>query len=474
MSTRRIIIIGCGPAGLAAGYELSKRGEQVVCLEKDNIVGGISRTICRNGFRFDIGGHRFFTKIDSVNELWHEVLGDDFLRRPRLSRIYYNNKFFNYPLKPTNALFGLGFLNSIGILASFIAGKIKPHPKEKTFEQWVSNRFGKKLYRIFFKTYTEKVWGIPCSEIQAEWAAQRIKGLSLSSAVKTALFGDKQKKIKTLIQEFDYPRLGPGQMYETMAEKIRQMGGKVLLGQNVAEVSSGNNRIVSVTTQTQDGQRDVIEGTDFISSMPINELALAIQPGSTEKVTDTAKKLSYRSLLTVNLMMNQKECFPDTWIYIHSPEVQIGRVQCFKNWSPYMVPDENQSSLGLEYFCSEGDALWSMPDSALIELSKKEIKRLGLVNPDIVFDAFVVRMPKTYPVYSMDYRKHLAILRQYLEGFQNLQCIGRNGLFKYNNMDHSILSAQLAVDNLFGADNDIWAVNTEQDYHEQTKVKNAS
>jgi len=427
MSDHNVVIIGCGPAGLAAGYELEKRGQNAICLERDNIVGGISRTTERNGFRFDIGGHRFFTKIARVDELWHEVLTSDFLRRPRLSRIYYNHKFFNYPLKLANALLGLGLINSVGILASFVASKIHPFPQEDTFEQWVSNRFGKRLFQIFFKTYTEKVWGIPCNQIGAEWAAQRIKGLSLGSAVKTALFGDKQKKIKTLIQEFDYPRFGPG----------------------------GNSK--------------TIEGTDFLSSMPVNELAMAIVPRAEDSVLDAAGKLSYRSLLTVNLMMNRKESFPDTWIYIHSPRVKVGRVQCFKNWSPFMVPDENTSSLGLEYFCTEGDDVWESCDEELIELAKREIKELGLAEPSSVFDAFVARMPKTYPVYQAGYREHLRVIKNYLAGFENLQCIGRNGMFKYNNMDHSILSALLAVENIFGADNDLWSVNVEEEYHEQAR-----
>lgn len=467
MSERAIVILGCGPAGLAAGYELAKRGRKVFCLEKDNIVGGISRTVCHNGYRFDIGGHRFFTKISQVNALWQEVLGDEFLRRPRLSRIYYKNRFFNYPLKLTNAFIGLGPVNSIQILTSFIAAQIKPCPEEKTFEQWVTNRFGKKLFETFFKAYTEKVWGIPCSEISAEWAAQRIKGLSLISTVKTAIFGDKQKKIKTLITEFDYPRLGPGQMYEAMAEKIQQMKGEVLLNQNVKKLNCENGLITSVETVDAEGNRRIFEGADFISSIPISELAASISPPAAKSVIGTADKLTYRSLLTVNLMINRRECLPDTWIYIHSPEVKVGRVQCFKNWSPFMVASDDCSSLGLEYFCTENDQLWKSPDEQLIELGKSEIKKLGLAEPESVFDAFVIRMPKTYPVYSSGYRKHLDTIKNYLATFKNLQCVGRNGMFRYNNMDHSILSALLAVENVFGANHDIWSVNADEEYHEE-------
>lgn len=458
--------MGAGPAGLSAGYELAKRGVTVTIIEKDNVVGGISRTVCHNDFRFDIGGHRFFTKINRVNNLWQEVLPDEFLRRPRLSRIYYNNKFFNYPLKPMNALMGLGIFNSLSILVSFVATKIKPYAHEDTFEQWVSNRFGKKLYRIFFKTYTEKVWGIPCDQIEAEWAAQRIKGLSLVSAIKAALFGDKGKKITTLIEEFDYPRFGPGQMYETMAEKIKAMGGEILMNCSVDGLVEADGKVTGVKITDNDNQKRTIEGTDILSSIPLTELVKMFKSAPSE-VIEAADKLSYRSLLTVNLMMNRGETFPDTWIYIHSPDVKVGRVQCFKNWSPDMVPSGDVSSLGLEYFCSEGDQLWNTADEDLVSLGKDEIDKLSLADSGTVFDAFVIRTPKTYPVYSIDYTNYLVKLKDYVCTISNLQCIGRNGMFKYNNMDHSILSGLLAVDNILGANNDLWAINTQDQYHEE-------
>ncbi len=470
MVKRKIVILGGGPAGLAAGYELAKRGEPVVCIEKDRLVGGISKTVCRKGFRFDIGGHRFFTKIQRVDDLWREILPDDFLKRPRLSRIYYNNRFFHYPLKPANALAGLGLFTSGGILASYFASKVHPYPEEKTFEQWVSNRFGKKLYRIFFKTYTEKVWGIPCHEIAAEWAAQRIKGLSLSSAVRAAVFGDKRKKIKTLIEEFDYPRYGPGQMYETMAKKIQEYGGQVLLGREVRKMHREGPKILSVEVQDEQGQTERIEGSHFLSSLPISQLPQMGDGDLPEAVARAGEKLSYRSLLTVNLMIQQPELFPDTWIYIHSPEVKVGRVQCFKNWSPWMVPNENVSSLGMEYFCDENDGLWNTSDKDLICMAREEIQKLELAAKGAVTDAFVIRCSKTYPVYSIGYETNLQIIKEYLSGISNLQCIGRNGMFKYNNMDHSILSGLLAADNILGGQNDLWAINTEEEYHEQAKA----
>ncbi len=470
MPNQIVIILGAGPAGLAAGYELSKRGKKVICIEKDSIVGGISKTVCRNGYRFDIGGHRFFTKINRVDALWREVLTDDFLRRPRLSRIYYNNRFFHYPLKPANALAGLGILASGAILASYLSARIHPSEEEKTFEQWVSNRFGKKLYRIFFKTYTEKVWGIPCDQIAAEWAAQRIKGLSLSSAVKAAVFGDKQKKIKTLIEEFDYPRYGPGQMYESMAERIRAYGGQVLLGQEVRKLHCVGSTILSVEVRDEKGEMERIEGSHFLSSLPISQLPRMGDSYLPETVERACGQLSYRSLLTVNLIMDRPESFPDTWIYIHSPEVKVGRIQCFKNWSPWMVPNENVSSLGMEYFCDENDELWNTADEDLISMAGEEIDKLELAEKKAITDAFVIRCPKTYPVYSIGYETNLQIIKEYLGGISNLQCIGRNGMFKYNNMDHSILSGLLAADNILGGQNDLWAINTEEEYHEQAKA----
>jgi protoporphyrinogen oxidase len=466
---KRVLIIGGGPSGLVATYDLSKRKIPAVCLEADRMVGGISRTIEYKGFRFDVGGHRFFTKIQAINDLWQEILGDEFLKRPRLSRIYYNGKFFNYPLKPMNALLGLGLIASAQILGSYLQAKVVPSAEETTFEQWVTNRFGSKLYNVFFKTYTEKVWGVPCTEIRAEWAAQRIKGLSLYSAVVNALFKQKEV-IKTLIDEFNYPRLGPGQMYETMAHKAEILGGEIRLEHRVKEVQHENGRITGVCVAGPDGV-NVETGTDFISTMPITQLILNLRPEAPKEVTNAARALRYRSLLTVNLLMDCPENLPDTWIYVHDPSVRMGRVQCFANWSPYMVPDANHSSKGLEYFCWEGDDFWSMPDDELLALGKTEIGRLGLVDPDAVFDGFVIRMPKCYPVYDEAYKGHVETIRDYLMGFKNLQLCGRYGLFKYNNMDHSMLTALLAVENILGADHDVWSINADDEYHEEEKRK---
>lgn len=467
-SRRKVIVIGGGPSGLTASYECGRKGIPAVCFEADRMVGGISRTIEYRGFRFDIGGHRFFTKIPEVHQLWNEVLGEDFLLRPRLSRIYYNGRFFNYPLQARNALFGLGIVNSCLILASYLKSRLLPVKPEVNFEQWVANRFGSRLYRIFFKTYTEKVWGISCEDIRAEWAAQRIKGLSLWSAVVNALFKPR-KVIKTLIDEFHYPRLGPGQMYETMAEKAKEMGGDIRLEHRVVRLHHDNNGIVENVLVRHNDEEIVEQGTHFISTMPISELILRLKPEPPGEVLEAAKSLRYRALLTVNLLVRQKQTLPDTWIYVHDPSVKMGRIQCFANWSPYMVPDEHSSSLGLEYFCWEKDELWSMPDEELLDLGKKEIKRLGLLDNERIFDGFVVRMPKCYPVYDENYERHITVIRNYLRSFKNLQLCGRYGLFKYNNMDHSILTALYAVENVLGAHHDVWSVNADDEYHEEER-----
>ena len=466
-----VVIIGGGPAGLTAAYELSKAGLRSVVLEKDAVAGGISRTATYKGYRFDIGGHRFFTKMRPVEEMWREVLANsDFLRRQRLSRIYYNKRFFHYPLRPANALLGLGLWNSTMILASYIWAQLFPQRTETTFAQWVSNRFGVRLYRTFFKTYTEKVWGMPCCEISAEWAAQRIKGLSLLSALKNALLqqqsSNKSRIIKTLIDTFDYPRLGPGMMWETVTELVQARGHEVRFGAEVEKMFWSGDRVEAVET----GANGRVEGTHFISSMPLRELIQKLSPAAPPEVQRAADGLKYRDFLTVALILNRRDVFPDNWIYIHDPEVKMGRIQNFKNWSPDMVPDANTTCLGLEYFCFEGDGLWTMPDGELIELGKQELRKLGLARPDDVVDGTVVRMPKAYPVYDAGYSAHLDVVRGFLATITNLQVVGRNGMHRYNNQDHSMLTAMLAVKNILGANHDLWAVNDDKEYHEEVRA----
>ena len=465
---KHVVVIGAGPAGLTAAYELTKHHLHPIVLEKSDKVGGLARTENYKGFHFDIGGHRFFTKVAEVNKIWHELLGDDFLRRPRLSRIYYSGKFFDYPLKPLNAFKGLGIFESLLILISYLRWQLFPYQQEETFEQWVTNRFGKRLFQTFFKSYTEKVWGIPCSELKAEWAAQRIKDLSLKSAV-LSMFVKPRKTIKTLIDSFEYPRLGPGMMWNVVKERIEQGGGTVRLNSNIIKVRRNGNRIESVVL-SNNGHTETLEGSEFISTMPVTEFLTKLDPPSPPAVLDAVSKLKYRDFLTVCLIVNKPDLFPDNWIYIHDPAVRVGRIQNFKNWSPSMVPDSMKTSLGFEYFCTEGDELWKAPDDDLIELGKRELHRIGLASYSDVEDGCVVRVPKAYPMYDSYYREYLDIVKEFTAGVENFQTIGRNGLHRYNNQDHAMLTGMLAVRNLvFGEKNDLWNVNTDQEYHEEIR-----
>jgi len=467
MNRSDVIIFGAGPAGLAGATKLVKDGKSVTVFEKESIVGGISKTLEFKGNRFDLGGHRFFTKAKEVNELWDEILGDDFIVRPRLSRIYYRGKFFDYPVKPLNALTNLGAIESTMILFDYLRMKLFPYKEEKTFEQWVSNRFGKRLFNHFFKSYTEKLWGIPCSEIQAEWAAQRIKGLSLSSTIRNAVFPDKSGKIKTLIDEFKYPKFGPGMMYEKMAENVKRSGGGILMETEVTSIRHENGTVKDALIRDHVGTEQTHSADQFLSSMPLTELIARLSPSPPAEVLEAAKRLTYRSFITISVILDTKQSFPDTWIYVHSPEVKLGRIQNFKAWSPFMIADPSKTTLGLEYFCTEGDELWTMKDEDLLKLGMSELEKIGLGRQAEFIDGFVARVPKAYPVYDAAYPENMAIVRRYLEQFKNIQPIGRYGMFKYNNMDHSILTGLYAADNILGSSNDIWEVNADQEYHEE-------
>jgi protoporphyrinogen oxidase len=462
---RAFIVIGGGPGGLTAAYELTRLGFQPTVLETLDDVGGLARTASFKGFRFDLGGHRFYTKVAEVDKLWREVLGDDFVRRRRLSRIHYNGRFFLYPLRPLNALAGLGLGPSMAAVLSFLRWQLLPYPREETFEQWITNRFGKRLFETFFRTYTEKVWGIPCSTLRAEWAAQRIKDLSLRTAILN-MFIKPKRTIKTLIEEFDYPRLGPGMMWNAVKDEIERRGGRVRLQANVVRINRRGQRVESVVVDGKDGMA-TLGATDFVSSMPLVELVFKLDPPAPAEVRQAAARLSYRDFLTVCLIVNSANPFPDNWIYVHSPDVRVGRIQNFRNWSPDMVPDPAKTSLGLEYFCTEGDDLWRAPDTDLIELGKREVAQIGLVRYEDVEDGCVVRVPKAYPVYDARYREALATIRGYVDGLENLQSIGRNGLHRYNNQDHSMMTGMLAVRNaVLGQRHDLWDVNTEPEYQE--------
>ena len=469
-----VVVCGAGPAGLTAAYLLARDGVRVTVLEQDQVVGGISQTARYKEYRFDIGGHRFFTKYPPVEALWEEILGEDFLEVPRLSRILYDGKYFDYPLKPFNALSGLGLLNTVRVLTSYIESRLRPYPEEDNFEQWVSNRFGKRLYEIFFKTYTEKVWGIPCTEIRAEWAAQRIQGLSLATAILSAASLNKRStKIKSLIHTFRYPRLGPGQMWEACTDRIREMGGAVRMEHRVTEFVKAGDRINSVRVETPEGPVE-FDADHVISTLPLRALVRSMRPTPPVEVAAAASGLRYRDFLVVALMLDGSDLFPDNWIYVHTPGVKVGRVQNFNNWSQEMVPGPGRTCLGFEYFCFQGDGLWTSSDSELIELATRELDELGLAAGAGVIDGAVVRMPKAYPIYDREYRAHLEGVRSYIDPIQNLHTVGRNGMHKYNNQDHSMLTAMFALENMRGGSRDLWAVNTDFEYHEEQQLATPS
>ena len=471
-----VAIIGAGPAGLTAAYLLSKNEVPVTVLEADPVyVGGISRTATYKGFHFDIGGHRFFSKSKEVNDLWSEILPNDMLDRPRSSRIFYGGKFFAYPLKPFEALIKLGIFRSILCVLSWLKARLFPVPNPRNFQDWVSNQFGKRLFNTFFKSYTEKVWGMSCKEISADWAAQRIKGLSLGSAIKNALFPqrqpkDKSKVIKTLINSFKYPRKGPGMMWEACAEKTKAMGGQIEMGCKVTGCNYDEaSSTWQVRYQDRDGGTHHLEAEHVISSAPMRELIRGLSPQVSEKAQLAASSLKYRDFLTVMLILKERNKFDDNWIYIHDPSVQVGRIQNFRSWSPEMVPNPEQACYGLEYFCFEHDGLWDSTDAELIELAKKELIKIGLSEEGDVMDGCVVRQKKAYPVYDDEYARHVDTVRQELDArYPNLHLVGRNGMHKYNNQDHAMMTAMLCVENILADTQlyDLWQVNGDAEYHE--------
>lgn len=467
-----VVIIGAGPAGLTAAYELTKHHVNAVVFEKADKVGGIARTENYKGYRFDIGGHRFYTKIRGINEIWQEVLQDDFISVPRLSRIYYRGRFFNYPLDPFNALLNLGLKDSLLILISYLQAKLHPLPVEDNFEQWVINRFGRRLYETFFKTYTEKVWGISCQNIRADWAAQRIQGMSLKKALINAFFACNDTK--SLIKEFWYPMLGPGLMWERMTQILEQRATPVYLNSGLVRLEHHGWKITRVFIK-QDVQEQEICGNQYISSIPISILVKSLDPPPPPSVLRAVQSLNYRDFIQVSLIIDYPQLFPDNWIYIHSPQFRVGRIQNFKNWSLAMVPDPQKTCLGMEYFCSAGDELWSMSDAELLDLASREVVALGLVSHlSLIEDGVVIRQPKAYPVYDGHYRNHLQVIKNYLMQFENLQTIGRNGMHRYNNQDHSMLTGILAARNVLGEQHDLWDVNTDRSYYEEFTHKISS
>jgi protoporphyrinogen oxidase len=462
-TSQTTLVLGGGPAGLTAAYLLERAGRDALVLEAEDQVGGLAKTVESDGYRFDLGGHRFFTKSVEVDELWHEILGEEFLLRPRMSRIYWNNRYLDYPLRGTDVIRKLGPVELARCMASYLRAAVRRNKVDDSLEDWVSNRFGKRLFELFFKSYTEKVWGVPTSEIRAEWAAQRIKGLSFFSAAKAAFFGNKGNKVKSLISEFNYPRFGPGQMWDAMTLAIEDEGGEVRLEARVTRIELAGGRVVEVEAG---GDSYVLPDT-VISSLPLRAVVEMVSPAPPQEVLEAARGLRYRDFLTVALVVDGEDLFPDNWIYIHEPAVRVGRIQNYRSWSPWMVPDPDKACVGLEYFCFEGDDLWLMDDDALVELAAGELEQLRLSPRSNVERGFAIRVPKAYPIYDADYAERVETIRTWLDGIENLQQVGRNGLHRYNNSDHSMLTAMRAVDNLLtGADHDIWQVNAESVYHE--------
>ncbi len=478
MSHADVFVIGAGPAGLTAAYLSTKYGLSTAVIEADpKYVGGISRTASYKNFLFDIGGHRFFSKSKEVVDLWNEILPDDFITRPRSSRIYYNGTYFSYPLKAFEALNNLGYIESTLCVLSYLQKQAFPTENPESFHDWVANQFGERLFSIFFKTYTEKVWGMSCDEISADWAAQRIKGLDLWSAMSNALrnsiapkrAADKNgQTIKTLIDSFQYPRKGPGMMWDAAAAKVRERGGAIHMGTTLDSLRWNEmTNLWTIKARTEAGEMKSFTARHVISSAPIRELLGSIAPAPACKAA--ADRLRYRDFVTVALIVDKPDLFPDNWIYVHEPKVKVGRIQNFRSWSPEMVPDENLACLGLEYFCFEGDGLWTSSDEELIALAKNELAVIGLATEDEVKDGCVVRQKKAYPVYDDGYKANVEEIRSELaENFPTLHLVGRNGMHKYNNQDHAMMTAMLTVKNIVAGENiyDVWNVNEDAEYHE--------
>jgi protoporphyrinogen oxidase len=471
MATKKIVITGGGPSGMAAALEAVKHGATPLVFERLDRVGGLARTLELRGSRYDIGPHRFFTANAEVHRLFIEVGGSDVVRVRRLTRIYYRNKYFDYPLTPVNALFGMGLATSATILASYGAARARrlaTSTSVDSFEDWIVDRFGRKLYEMFFKTYTEKVWGVPCSQIGADWAAQRIKGLSLTTAVMNALFKSKTGKIKTLVDEFMYPRLGAGMLYEKMRDRVCEGGGAVEVDAEVVRYAREGDRMIGVDVRrTSSGAAERLHGDFYLSSAPLTEILEMMDPPPPDEVLRASRGLRYRTHVGVKLEVEGPAPFPDNWIYVHSPDVKMARITDYRNFSKEMSRAANVHPLTIEYFCFPGDDVWTRSDDELVALAKKELEHMKLVVPSRVRNGFVVRSEKAYPVIERGYQDKIDIIKRWLDQLENFLPIGRSGMFKYNNQDHAMATGLLATRTALGLGKyDPWLVNIDGEYQE--------
>ncbi len=469
----KVVIIGAGPAGLGCAYELveNRQGRDVLVLEKNDSVGGLSRTINYKGNYFDVGPHRFYTKNNEVLSLWKKIGGKDLITDSRLTRIYYNNKFFLYPVQFKDVILKLGLKENFLCGVSFLQAKIMLRKLEpKTFEEWITKNFGSKLYRMFFKTYTEKVWGIPCKKIGASWATQRIKNMSFLEAFKTSVLGQRSRKAKSLVDHFYYPNLGSGQMYRKLAGDISRAGGQISLTSKVTKLIRKNKTIVAVE-YNQNGKMMSIPVSHLFSSMPLTELVSLLSPKADPQILKAAQKLYFHDHITVNLIIKQKNIFLDNWIYIHASEVEMARIANFGNFSAKMVQNKNHSAVCAEYFVFQNEKLWKLSDKEIIDLASAELEKIGLVSREDISEGFVARETESYPTYYLGYEKYYEKIKNYVNGFTNLQAIGRGGMYKYNNMDHSIYSGMLGARNLISGKKqyDLWSINEDAEYLEERK-----
>ncbi len=473
-ATTEIIITGAGPSGMAAALETARNGAKPVVFERLNIVGGLARTMEIGGSRYDIGPHRFFTQNEEIKNLFIEIGGDDIINVPRLTRIYYRGRYFYYPLTPLNALFGMGIINSFTILMSYGMARVRGilgMTNIESFEDWTVDRFGRKLFETFFKTYTEKVWGIPCHQIGADWAAQRIKGLSLTTAVINALFKPR-KKIKTLVDEFMYFRLGAGQLYENMAGRVTDLGGEVHRGKRVTALHRDGKRITGADWKDGTGNTGRVAGDFYLSSAPLTEILEMIDPTPPEAVMNACRGLRYRNHIGVKLEVQGKAPFPDNWIYVHSMDVKMARIANYHNFSEEMGREPDIHPLTVEYFCYETDDVWNMTDDKLVDLATRELQHMDLLDPSTVQQGFAVRSEKAYPVIEKGFQEKIDLIKEWLDTLKNFLPIGRSGMFKYNNQDHAMATGLLAARTGLGLGKyDPWLVNIDAEYHEAAEIE---